>query len=216
MIPLRDDRLYRLIRQVASAVLAPGFRREVYGAEKVPTDRSYVLLPKHQRWQDIPLIGLSLPQPLYFVAKQELFAYTVGDWFFKRLGGIPLNRQRPVESRRNLMRAVGLLERGEGLVVFPEGTYHPGIVGPAKAGVVKFVLNRLDLPFIPVGIRYRREGQRTRAIVRFGSPQEAAPSEPVAAFVDRIMAQIAHLSDMDTITGSSLQAADPKALGALL
>jgi len=216
MTPRRDDRLYRLIRVVASAALAPGFRREVHGAEKIPIDRSYVLLPKHQRWQDIPLLGLSLQKPLYFVAKQELFAYTVGDWFFKRLGGIPLNRQRPIESRRNLMRAVRLLEWGEGLVVFPEGTYYPGIVGPAKSGVVKFVLNRIDLPFIPVGIRYRREGLRTRAIVRFGAPQEAGPSETVKAFVDRLMAQIAQLSEMDSITGSVPRATDPNTTGAPL
>jgi 1-acyl-sn-glycerol-3-phosphate acyltransferase len=143
------------------------------------------------------LIGLSVPRPLYFVAKQELFAPAAGDWFFKRLGGIPLNRQRPIESRRYLNRVVGVLERAEGLVVFPEGTYSPGTVGPAKTGVVRFVLNRLALPFIPVGIRYCPEGFRTRAEIRFGAPLQADPSEPVNVFVDRIMRHIARLSGMD-------------------
>lgn len=197
MTPRRDERLYRLVHLAARLVMAPGYRLEVSGAEQIPTDSAYVLLPKHQRWQDIPLLGLSVPRPLYFVAKQELFAPAAIEWFFKRLGGIPLNRQRPIESRRYLNRVVRVLERAEGLVVFPEGTYSPGTIGPAKTGVVRFVLNRLSLPFIPVGIRYSPDGLRTRAAIRFGEPLQADPSEPVNVFVDRIMRHIARLSEMD-------------------
>lgn len=197
MTPRRDERLYRLVRLAARLALAPGYRLEVSGIEQIPTDSAYVLLPKHQRWQDIPLLGLAVPRPLYFVAKQELFALAAVEWFFKRLGGIPLNRQRPIESRRYLNRVVRLLERAEGLVVFPEGTYSPGTVGPAKTGMVRFVLGRLALPFIPVGIRYHSNGLRTRAAIRFGAPLHADPSEPVNVFVDRIMRHIARLSDMD-------------------
>jgi 1-acyl-sn-glycerol-3-phosphate acyltransferase len=200
----RDDRLYALTRWVATGLLAPGFRLAVHGIERIPLDRAYVLLPKHQRWQDIPLVGLSIPRPLYFVAKQELFTVAATDWLFKRLGGIPLNRQRPIESRRYLNRVVGVLKRGEGLVVFPEGTYYPGAVGPAKTGVVKFVLKRLALPFIPVGIRYDAGALRTRVTIRFGAPAEARPGEAVEAFVERIMTQIAILSGMGRTTESAL------------
>lgn len=208
--PRRDERLYRLVRLAARIVLAPGFRLEVSGAGNIPTDSAYVLLPKHQRWQDIPLLGMSVARPLYFVAKQELFAAAAGDWFFKRLGGIPINRQRPIESRRYLSRVVRVLERGQGLVVFPEGTYSPGAVGPPKTGVVRFVLNRLALPFIPVGVHYCPDGLRTRALVRFGEPMLAEPSESALSFVARIMGHIARLSDMAENTSP---AAEPEGLG---
>jgi 1-acyl-sn-glycerol-3-phosphate acyltransferase len=207
--PRRDERLYRLVRLAARIALAPGFRLAVSGVGNIPTDSAYVLLPKHQRWQDIPLLGMSVTRPLYFVAKQELFAAAAGDWFFKRLGGIPINRQRPIESRRYLSRVVRVLERGQGLVVFPEGTYYPGTVGPPKTGVVRFVLNRLALPFIPVGIHYCPEGLRTRAVVRFGEPLLADPSEPGPAFVARIMRHIARLSDM---AENTRPAAEPEGL----
>ncbi|MFH1985509.1 MAG: lysophospholipid acyltransferase family protein [Pseudomonadota bacterium] len=205
MTPRRDERLYRLVRLAARMVLAPGFRLEVSGTEKIPTDSAYVLLPKHQRWQDIPLLGMCVPKPLYFVAKHGLFAPVAAGWFFKRLGGIPLNRERPLESRRYLSRVVRVLERAEGLVVFPEGTYCPGAVGPPKTGVVRFVLNRLALPFIPVGIHYYPNGLRTRAAVRFGDPLLAEPSESGAAFVARIMGHIARLSDMEENGASSYE-----------
>ena len=195
--PRRDERLYRLVRLAARIALAPGFRLAVSGVGNIPTDSAYVLLPKHQRWQDIPLLGMSVARPLYFVAKQELFAASAGEWFFKRLGGIPINRQRPIESRRYLSRVVRVLERGQGLVVFPEGTYYPGTVGPPKTGVVRFVLNRLALPFIPVGIRYCPDRLRTRAVVRFGEPMQAEPCESATVFVARIMRQIARLSNME-------------------
>lgn len=195
--PGRDERLYRLVRLVAASALAPGFRMVVRGRRHIPADSAYVLLPKHQRWQDIPLLGLSLPRPLYFVAKQELFATAATKWFFKRLGGIPLNRQRPIESRRNLNRAVRVLEDGEGLVVFPEGTYYPDVVGPAKTGMVRFVLNRLSLPFIPVGVRYVPKRLRTRVEISFGAPLTMAGTESPGDFVRRVMKDIARLSGLE-------------------
>ena len=194
--PAFDPRVYMLVRRTARLILAPGFRLRVSGAEHLPDDSAFVLLPKHQRWQDIPLLGLSITRPLYYVAKQELFSFTAFEWLFKRIGGIPLNRDRPMESRRYLNRTVELLHRGEGLVVFPEGTYYRGRMGPGKVGMTRFILSRLSLPFIPVGIEYRRSGLRVNADIRFGKRIRPVENEPADRFVARIMADIAALSGM--------------------
>ena len=76
--------------------MAPFFRLDVLGLDHLPRDSAFILLCKHQRWEDIPLLGLASPRPLYFIAKYELFKSRLGSRFFGSLGGIPLNRQRPL------------------------------------------------------------------------------------------------------------------------
>jgi 1-acyl-sn-glycerol-3-phosphate acyltransferase len=193
----RRDWMVGLVRAVARCVLLPRFKLVVQGAGQLPRQGSFLLLPKHQRWVDIPLLGLATPRPLYYIAKAELFAGSAAAWFIKSLGGIPLNRQRPIESRRYLQRTEVLLRRGNnGVVIFPEGTYVVGRVGPGRTGVLKFILSRLRLPCIPVGIRYSEEGRRTRVRIRFGTALLPEEQGPTASFVEDIMERISVLSDL--------------------
>ena len=174
----------------------PLFQIEVVGVEHLPADRAFVLLSKHQRWEDIPLLGLATPRPLYYIAKYELFKTMPGNWFFHSLGGIPINRQRPLESRRFLQETIELLKKGEGFVIFPEGTYYLNKMGPGQIGMVRFVLSRLTLPFIPVGISYATGRWRTRVCISFSNAFHVEPALPPNLFVNRMMKQIATLSGL--------------------
>lgn len=194
-----DDRkagMIRATRVIARACLGPFFRIRVHGLENLPASRAYVLLAKHQRWEDIPLLGLAVPRPLYYVAKAELFRSPWLGRYLTSLGGIPLNRQRPVESRRSLRRIVEHLRGGEGLVIFPEGTYYPKRIGPGKTGLVRMVLARTRPPFVPVGIRYSA-GMRRTVDIRIGKPVPAAETgRDVGPFLEGMMAEIARLSGL--------------------
>jgi 1-acyl-sn-glycerol-3-phosphate acyltransferase len=170
------------------------FHMETTGIEHLPRREAFILLPKHQRWEDIPLLSLATPRPLYYVAKSELFCNPLSNWFLSSLGGIPLNRRRPLESRRSLLALICFLREGEGAVVFPEGTYYQKKMGPGQVGVVRLILSRLTIPFIPVGIRYAREGPRIEVRVRFGKAFHADSKTPANTFLDRMMAEIARLS----------------------
>ena len=194
--PGRNDLFLRFFKLFTKASLKPFFRIEVVGAEHLPGDRAFVLLSKHQRWEDIPLLGVATPRPLYYIAKYELFKNVFGNWFFHSLGGIPINRQRPLESRRFLQATIELLKKGEGFVIFPEGTYYRNKMGPGQIGMVRFVLSRLTLPFIPVGINYATGRWRTRVRIQFGNAFHAEPALPANLFVDRMMKQIAALSGL--------------------
>lgn len=176
----------------------PFFRIETAGLENLPRDRAFILLCKHQRWEDIPLLGVAAPRPLYYIAKYELFKNALSNRFFSALGGIPLNRQRPLESRRFLQATIDLLEKGEGVVIFPEGTYYPNKMGPGQVGLVKFVLSRLKLPFIPVGIHYAARPRRKRIHVhiKFGHAFQADSNLPADTFVHHMMKEIATLSGL--------------------
>lgn len=196
--PGRKEGLFRVFRYLTRLLLWPFFRLETRGVQHLPEDSAFILLVKHQRWEDIPLLGLATPRPLYYIAKTELFKNAVSNWFISALGGIPLNRQRPLESRRFLQAAIAFLQKGEGIVIFPEGTYYRDKMGPGQAGMVKFVLSRLELPLIPVGIAYITGGRRTGVRINFGKAYLAGPSLAADAVVDRMMTEIAALSGLST------------------
>ncbi len=194
--PGRNEGFFKLIKILVRVLLWPFFRIEVGGLQNLPRDRAFILLSKHQRWEDIPLLSLATPRPLYYIAKYELFKNALSYRFFSALGGIPLNRQRPLESRRFLQATIQLLEKGEGIVIFPEGTYYRNKMGPGQTGMVRFVLSRLKLAFIPVGINYANNRWRTRVRINFGKAFHTDPTLSADTFVNRMMKEIAALSGL--------------------
>ena len=95
-----------------------------------------------------------------------------------------------------LQATIELLQMGEGVVIFPEGTYYPNKMGPGQSGMIRFVLSRLSLPFIPVGITYAAETrwQRIRVCIHFGEALRAGAGSTADTFVNRMMKEIAALS----------------------
>ena len=190
----RKASVVRLVKVAAKVFLSPFFRLHLEGVENLPEEGPLVLLPKHQRWEDIPLLSLAAPCPLYYVAKQELFDRPLSKWLIAALGGIPLNRERPLESRTAIRGIIRLLEQGERIVLFPEGTYHRGRMGIGHVGLLRFLRARMRLAYVPVGIRYGAETGRKTVEIRFGSAIHEESPLPVEVFLNRIMGEIARLS----------------------
>lgn len=186
-----------IARVMAGMFLHPFFHLKASGLENLPVDGAFILLPKHQRWEDIPLLSLATPRSLYFVAKRELFMNPLSNRVFLALGGIPLDRQRPLKSKHALQSMLKYLKKGEGVVVFPEGTYYRDEMGPGHLGVIRLVVSQLSLPFVPVGIRYSAGKFRTLVSIRFGRPCYAVPGEPAVILLSRIMEDIAMLSALN-------------------
>ena len=193
---IRKDWVVKATKTTSRILLSPFFRLETEGTGNLPQKSAFILLPKHQRWMDIPLLSLVTPRPLYYVAKYDLFKNPLSNWFIRSLGGIPLNRQRPLESRQSLKVMIEFLKKGEGIVVFPEGTYYRNKIGSAHAGIVRFILSRFSIPFIPVGMNY--SGKRIRTLVRinFGKAIYSDPSAFAGPFLDNMMKEIAGLSGL--------------------
>lgn len=191
----RNPLVCRFTRAIAGPLLSPFFSWNTEGHENLPECRGFVLLPKHQRWEDIPFLSLATPRPLYYMAKYELFLNSLFRWVLTAMGGLPVNRERPMESRESLRMMARYLEQGEGIVIFPEGTYHANRMGPGRVGLIRMIQSRLAVPFIPVGIRYAREGIRTSVQIRFGEPLEASAGDAGSLF-RRVMGEIARLSDL--------------------
>jgi len=196
LMGIRKNWVVKTTKTTSRILLSPFFRLETEGTENLPQKSAFILLPKHQRWVDIPLLSLATPRPLYYVAKYDLFKNPLSNWFIRSLGGIPLNRQRPLESRQSLKAITKFLIQGEGVVVFPEGTYYRNKIGPAHAGIVRFILSRFSIPFIPVGFNYSGKGSRTLIRINFGKAIYFDPSASAGSFLDTMMKEIAGLSGL--------------------
>jgi 1-acyl-sn-glycerol-3-phosphate acyltransferase len=118
------------------------------------------------------------------------------------LGGVPLNRQRPLASRDSIRIIIRLIHNGERIVVFPEGTYYRNRMGPGHAGIIRAIRARAEVPFVPAGMHYEEGKIRERVKIRFGQPLFMDASKGADEFLVRAMREIADLSGL-SIDGRS-------------
>jgi 1-acyl-sn-glycerol-3-phosphate acyltransferase len=143
--------LYRVIRAIVVALARLWFRVEVDGARNLPPSGAYIVAPAHRSNLDAVLVQAVTRRQLRLMGKDSLWrAGGPWGWLLTSLGGFPV--ARGTADRVALRTAQGLLEQGEAVVLFPEGTRQSGahihelFDGPA------FLASRTGVPIIPVGI----------------------------------------------------------------
>jgi len=139
------------------------------------------------------------------VAKQELFVYPGVRQFITALGGIPLDRVNPVKTLDSFRHLERILQDGEFVVIFPEGTYYPHSMGRGKHRLIERILRFQEkkgwqqsqpIPFIPMGIRYLDEMMRTEIRVKIGRPLFADRKTDAQEFTQAIVGEIGRLSGL--------------------
>ena len=192
--------VYRLSRWLLRQTIGRVFTLRVEGLEHLPARGPAIICPKHQRWEDIPVIGMALPPLPHYIAKVELFRQPVVSELLGALGGVPVDRQNPRATLSSFRRLLPLLTEGAYLVVFPEGTYVTGRVGPGKHRLIQLLLKLQGkeglgfLPFVPVGVAYEPRGRGYIAHVKLGPPLTAPGPRQAQALTDALMERIARLS----------------------
>jgi 1-acyl-sn-glycerol-3-phosphate acyltransferase len=154
-----------------------------------------ILAANHRSFLDPFIIGCCLRRPIYFVAKQELFANRLQGWFLNALGAFPVRRGESDEE--SVATSLALLERGEAVVIFPEGTrIRHGSVDRPKRGVGRMALES-GVPVVPVavtGSENARRGWIVRPVkvkVRCGRPLTFPQSdEPSPALAEAVTSRI--------------------------
>jgi 1-acyl-sn-glycerol-3-phosphate acyltransferase len=191
---------YRLGRWLTRQTIGRVYTLRVEGLEHLPARGPAIICPKHQRWEDIPVVGMALPPPPHYIAKVELFQTPVVRELLGAWGGVPVDRQNPRATLSSFRRLLPLLTRGAYLVVFPEGTYVAGRVGPGKHRLIQLLLKLQGqeglgfLPFVPVGVAYEPRGRGYAVHVKLGPPLITPGPRQAQALTNALMKQIARLS----------------------
>jgi 1-acyl-sn-glycerol-3-phosphate acyltransferase len=187
--------VYWLVRGVLQPFFHIYFRLSRIGREHIPAEGPVIVAANHRSFLDPFVIATMARRPMYYVAKQELFKQRWQAWILNALGAFPVNRGAADEDMIRTAKAI--LDRGEMVLIFPEGTrVRPGSLGTPKRGVGRLALET-GAPVVPVaviGTEAIRRGWRIRphkVRIRAGRPLrfpqvENASAALAGAVTDRI------------------------------
>jgi 1-acyl-sn-glycerol-3-phosphate acyltransferase len=169
--PVYSPLFYSVGKQVQAAAFNSVWRRKVLGLEHVPPfGTPTIFAANHRSLSDPSNVGSSLPYPIFYFAKEELFNVPVLGWFLRRVNSLPVRRKE--HDVGGFKKAIDVLEHGGGLMLFPEGgrRLNPALQWKAKAGVGMLAC-MTGACIIPVGIKNAdRFTKLGRLEVIFGRP----------------------------------------------
>lgn len=127
------------------------WRREISGAENIPSEGGVIIAPNHRSAADPPFTGSAMKRPLYFMAKEELFSVPVLGYLIRRTNAFPVSRasQGDVGAFKT---ALSLLGEGKAVLVFPEGGRARDVEFRAAKQGVGMLACKAQVPVVPVRI----------------------------------------------------------------
>ncbi|MBB5791501.1 1-acyl-sn-glycerol-3-phosphate acyltransferase [Jiangella mangrovi] len=159
------------------------YRPWAEGVEHVPTKGGAILAGNHLTVIDSFFMPLVLDRKVSFLAKSDYFTQRgVKGWlkrvFFGGTGNVPVDRSGGRASEAALNTAIQILNEGDLLGIYPEGTRSPdGRLYRGKTGVARMALEA-RVPVVPVAMIGTAEMQPAGRIIpklmrpgiRFGAP----------------------------------------------
>lgn len=207
-------------------------RPTITGLEHIPTTGSAILASNHQAVTDSFFLPLLCPRQITFLAKQEYFTGTgvIGGlqrWFFTSVGQVPIDRSSANAAQAAIDTGMAILNRGDLLGIYPEGTRSPdGRIYKGKTGMAFMALGA-KTPIVPVAMIGTRAAnpigswilRPAKVGIRIGEPidpyayvesQGLDPQsyEAARALTDYVVAKLAELSGQEYVDA---YAADVKA-----
>lgn len=124
------------------------WKPRVLGAWRVPASGPVVLAVNHAHNIDGPMLMGTAPRPVHFLIKKEAFVGPLGG-FLEGIGQLKVDRHGA--DRTAIANALGVLEQGGVLGIFPEGTRGEGDFASLRAGLAYFAV-RSGAPIVPVAV----------------------------------------------------------------
>jgi 1-acyl-sn-glycerol-3-phosphate acyltransferase len=193
---------YDTIRMIVAGGSAAVYRPRIEGRERLPATGGYVLAPSHRSMMDIPFAAWLSRRPLRYMGKASLFRNPLAGAFFRKLGGFEVARDGT--DRKALRDAIGMLQAGDALLLYPEGTRQNGPkIQPLQPGAAYLAL-RAGVPIVPVGLAGTEEilrGHRIkvprfrRVVMVVGEPIVNPPRANGVVPRDQVDALTARLHD---------------------
>jgi 1-acyl-sn-glycerol-3-phosphate acyltransferase len=135
--------------------------------------RGAVIACNHVGWADSLWVAYAVyPRQLRYMSKEELFSSPLARWVLQHGGSMPIDRAEPSPS--SIKAAINILQRGEGILIFPSGT-RGAENGAFRRGAASVALHA-RVPLLPAfyqgpkDMRIAHIMHRPRIRVMFGTP----------------------------------------------
>jgi 1-acyl-sn-glycerol-3-phosphate acyltransferase len=141
---------YEATRYVLVPYMLVAFRTRGIATENVPNG-PVILAPNHASFMDHFFAGAFIRRRVRFMAKSQLFGNPITDYIFSVGGVFPVRRGHHDEDA--FITAFDLLERGDAVVMYPEGgrSRTGELAGQARPGVGRLALES-GAPVVPIAI----------------------------------------------------------------
>ena len=137
---------YTLSRWLATVF----FSYRVHGAHHIPEEGGVILAANHTSFFDPPLVGVASHRAVWYLARKTLLDWPLLGPLFPSLNVIPVDRDG--NDRTALKAIIRLLQSGEGVVLFPEGTRSKdGNLQKGQPGI-GMIVAKTFVPVVPVRV----------------------------------------------------------------
>lgn len=212
------SKMYAIAKALVGWTFHVWNRPEITGDEHIPDQGAAILASNHQAVMDSIYLPLLVDRQITFPAKSEYFT-TPGPlgraraWFFRAAGQIPVDREAADAGQAMISAARSVLDRGDLLGIYPEGTRSPdGRLYRGRTGMARIAM-ATGHPVVPIAMIGSREAnpigtwvlRPAKVRILVGEPidphawaaQEGLdPGDRAAArrFTDHVMAVLAELT----------------------
>ena len=146
------------------------FRPKVSGLRHVPNLGPVIIASNHLSFSDSIFMPLVVPRKVTFMAKSEYFTSPglkgfVKKIIFQALGQVPVDRSGGRRSESAIRTGLKLLEEGQCIGIYPEGTRSPdGRLFKGRSGIARMAIDS-GAPIVPVAMFNTAEIQPTGQVV---------------------------------------------------
>jgi 1-acyl-sn-glycerol-3-phosphate acyltransferase len=141
--------IYRGLRVIVHLINRVYWRVSMEGPP-VPSEGGVILAPVHRSFIDFFVVSETTRRDLFFMTKEEMWRSRILGRILDSTGAFPVHRDGT--DRLALSRAQSVLEHGNVLVMFPEGTRRAGPVVEDLQEGVAFLAARSGAVIVPIGV----------------------------------------------------------------
>lgn len=160
----------------------------VVGKSQLPKNKPCVYCANHSSWLDIVMMGLVVKGDYKFMGKDSLSKIPLFGGMFSKLH-IMVNRESKISSFRAFVQAKEALQKGQSIVIFPEGGIKgtPPELNEFKDGAFRLAVEA-QVPIVPVTLldtwrivnkNFRTSWHTSKAIVHEPISTEGLTSQDV-------------------------------------
>lgn len=162
--------MYKPLRFLVCTPLHLYYKFSIVGHEKIPVTGGAIVASNHVSFVDAFAVAYTVKRPIHFMAKEEIFRNRVMGYLFGLAHVFPVRRGGA--DRKALERALNVVQEGNLLGIFPEGTRNSEgeDLLPLQGGTALIAL-KTGVPVVPIVISgFTKLKFRVGVQVKVGDP----------------------------------------------